>query len=103
MPQPTLEIRPPTPKRKRDREQPKPKIGPKIAPKNCNKIHSKKNPHPQKNHKIFMNVQGHIQLLTHQGLATSRRRKIRRSNPQNNSPPPPAPHPLTTQKDKKKE
>jgi hypothetical protein len=90
--QPTLEIRPPTPKRKRDPEPTKPKIGPKIGPEKCTKNSSKKNPHPQNKHKIFMNIQGQIQLLTHQGLATSSRRKVRRRNLQENSPPPSPPH-----------
>ena len=91
--QPTLETRPPTPKRKRVPEPTKPKSGPKIGPEKCTKNPSKKNPHPQNKHKIFMNIQGQIQLLTHQGLATSSRRKFRRRNLQENSPPQP---PLTT-------
>jgi hypothetical protein len=93
---PKLEIKPPTPKRKRGNEQPKPKIGPKSGPENSQLFPSKKNPHPQNKHKIFMNVEGKIQLLTHQGLATSSRNKFKRKNPQENSPapstPPNSPH-----------
>ena len=38
-----------------------------------------------------MNVEGKIQLLTHQGLATSSRNKFRRKNPQESPPTPPSP------------